>query len=127
MITISDQTANINFQHKYWKLDNESFSTIRGKSYYEKYEPGEIVCISLNREKLGIAQIDLVKIERICDLSLDFLKQDGEYEGFTINSHQEFVDLLNSFYPRNRFDKARADLKSEITIIRLKWLRELDK
>lgn len=107
----------LNFNHHYYKLDKEEFTTIRGKSRFGDFAIGEEFPITLNRKIISNVVLEKKELIMIKDLSLDFLKNDGEYEGFTIDSHEGFVDLLNTF--RKPF-YAQATVDSEVTIFYLR-------
>jgi len=94
-----------NFSHDYFKLKNYAFTTIRSINYMKNsLRIGSKGWITLQNRKLFLAIIMGYKDARICDINLDVLKQDAEYSGFLIASHQDFVDLLNSFtrFKQNR-------------------------
>lgn len=112
-------TNTINFQHKYHKLESAKYTTIRGKTKALQYRVGEKVPITVNRKHIHDALIKEISISRICDIGINLLRRDAAYNSKTITSKQDFVDLLNSFYPRSRFPNRRASLDSEVAII---WL-----
>ena len=86
-----------NFSHDYYKLRRPFFTTIRSIKY--KAEPGQIGWITLKIKALFLGKIMAYNDMRICDIPLELLKDDAEYPGFSINSHEDFVELLNSFLP----------------------------
>jgi len=87
------------FSHDYYKLQNDAFTTIRSVYYMNRrgIGIGSKGWITLQNRKLFLAIIMGYKDARICDIPLEVLKNDAEYLGFLIASHQDFVDLLNSF------------------------------
>jgi hypothetical protein len=107
----------INFKHYYYKLVNDEFTTIRGKSNFNKYSIGEIVLINKEKKPYCKAIILEKELRRIIDLDFEFLKEDSEYKGFTINNKNDFVDLINGFLP-NFYTK--STIYSEKTILYLK-------
>lgn len=110
----------INFAHEYHKLDDKEFTTIRGLSYLNKI-PREVrsrvARIKVKREHRFNARILYTTKEQVKNLELKFLKKDAEYPGFILQSKEDFVDLVNSFYPRNRFTNLKIKLDSQMAII----------
>ena len=102
----------INFAHKYAKLKHKQYTTIRGKTKALALKIGQQVEVTVNRQPLHTARIREMTVTRICDISLDILRRDAAYENKTVTTKQDFVDLLNSFYPN-------ITLESEVCII---WL-----
>ncbi|WP_064496473.1 hypothetical protein [Methanocaldococcus jannaschii] len=90
----------INFSHDYFKLREQRFTTIRSKHYLKNkgLRVGDVVKIKHPSGEFP-AKIVGVEVKRICDIPLEILKKDAEFEGFNIKTHQDFVDLLNSFIP----------------------------
>jgi len=119
-MTTDKRSKTINFKHEYYKLKQNIFPTLRGKSF--KAKPGEIVKITINRQFFCYALVQDTIILKITDIPLMALKYDGEYPDFHINSRQEFIDLLNNFYPRNRFPNVAANKNSELKLIILQKL-----
>ncbi len=113
-------TTTINFTHDYYKLYDNEFTTIRGRSWFDKVKIGEIVRISIHNEWMFSAQIFMKSISQIDLMHIDFLKKDAEYDLLKIDTKDQFLNLINSFYPRNRFAEAKATMKTELTVIHLR-------
>ena len=120
----------INFSHEYNKLNFLIFPTIRGKSWFKKIKVGDIRSVHVNRCHLYDAKLIYKKIVRIKDISLDFLQWDTAYPIYLgpdaypkpiqyniIADHEEFIDLLNSFYPRKVYEKLKANPSTEVTVL----------
>ena len=120
----------INFKHEYMKLLFPVFPTIRGKSWFKKIKVGDIRLINVKRCHLYDAKLIYKKILRIKDISLDFLQWDTSYPAYLgpdaypkptqykiIDDHEQFIDLLNSFYPRNVYSQLEASLETEVTVL----------
>jgi hypothetical protein len=90
---------NISFKHDYHKLEKDEFTTIRGVTYAKKLRENQKVGISTPSGYFSavVEQIVVVKIE---DIRLELLKEDGEFPGFVLNTHSDFVDLINTFRAR---------------------------
>ena len=117
----------IYFTHNYYKLSKKRFTTIRSKNYLNRkgLRAGNIVKINYPN---GVFTAKIVKIEikRICDIPLELLKEDVEYEGFTIKTHKDFVDLLNSFIPEYYYKSKLTTEKAIIYLERTHNYRWLD-
>ncbi len=107
----------INFQHPYYKLDEPEFTTIRGKSWFNKVKNFPDVTLLIKGKLLCQAEITSTIMQNIGNIPLDQLKMDAEYPGYIINSHQDFLTLLNSFRASYM---PHAMLESAVTIIYLK-------
>ena len=90
----------LNFSHDYYKLRNELFSTIRGKTKFKYYKIGDIINVNVNRKLLCPILILNKVLMEIADIDLTILELDAKYPGFEIMDHHDFVDLLNSFIPK---------------------------
>lgn len=90
----------IKYKHDYYKQSEPLHTTIRGLSYIKanRLNHGDTV-----REeypsRVNICKVLKIYPREIKDLSLEFLKADCEYKGFTISSHEDFCKLLNTFIP----------------------------
>lgn len=112
----------IDFKHNYYKLGNKNFTTIRGVAWDKKVKLEEIVEITKNGEYFCHAKVELKVLSTIKRTLPDALKKDCEYPGFELRKgkeHEDFISLLNSFYPRNRFLRARADMETMTCLIHL--------
>jgi len=103
----------IRFAHNYYKLENDKFTTIRGVKYLEQKgkKVGDTFKIITPKGEFDCI-LEKIEYRKICNLPLNMLKNDGEYDGFEIKSHQEFVNLLNSFtpYKNNRLETKKLIL-----------------
>lgn len=106
----------IEFTHEYYKLKEQEFTTIRGKTSINKYKVGECVKIILKADVIGTAEVVRLEKTEIGKIPLGILKRDGEFPGFEINSHRDFIGLINSL---RRFNKLK-NADEEVTIITLK-------
>lgn len=106
-----------NFQHDYYKLNWDEFTTIRGKTAAKHYEIYQVVELTKEYEFYCNAVIYGIITAPISEFKLDTLKKDAEYPGFQIHSYQDFVDLINSFNPPY-YKQATVD--SEKTLFQLK-------
>lgn len=88
----------IKYQHNYFKKDEKKHTTIRGLTWYKngKVKVGELVEEQFPSQT-NISKVIDIWTEKLENLSLEFLKEDGEYPGFTINNHEDFCKLINSF------------------------------
>lgn len=112
----------IDFKHNYYKLENRYFTTIRGFAWHKKVKMGEIVEITKNGEYFCHAKVEHKILSTIKRTLPNALKVDSEYPGFELRKgkeHEDFISLLNSFYPRNRFLRARADMNTKTCLIHL--------
>ena len=118
------KTPLISFCHSYYKLGGKSgstFTTIRGKAQFKRLRVNQLANVEIKSRVRGagggfVAAIMVLELRRVSDMPLEFLKADAEYPGFTLTSHQGFVDLLNSFRAPHW---TQVDLNSELTIITL--------
>ncbi len=104
------------FGHAYYKLDANVFTTIRGKSYFKALKIGEQITANYKGKKFQTEIVNL-ELKTISEIPLNVLKLDTEYPGFVIASHEDFVNLINTF--RTGF-MPQATLESKMTIITLK-------
>ena len=110
----------ITFKHRYFKLDRAragtAFTTIRGKAQFARRKVGQTVTVETPDGNFQ-AVITGLELKCVCQLTLDFLKADAEFPGNTLTSHQQFVNLLNSFRAPYW---TQVTLESELTIITLR-------
>lgn len=115
---------NIKFQYHYFKMDNEEFTTIRGKSWFLKMKMNSVCSVAIKNNYFCMAEIIRLELKKIIDLKLDFLKKDVEYQGFSIFDHFDFIDKINSF--RAPYYE-QATTESKVTIIYLKKVKQKPK
>ena len=106
---------NINFSHNYHKLQQKRFTTIRGKSLFKQLKTSQVIDVETPKEQFRATVVGLER-RKIYEMDLAFLKADAEYPTFTINTVQDFVDLLNSFRAPMW---TKVELDSEMTIVTL--------
>jgi hypothetical protein len=111
-----NQKGIIKFCHQYYKLARHTFTTIRGKSQFRRYRVGDVVTVEAPKGSFK-AEITGLKLQKPVDMSLEFIQADAEYPGFTLNSVDEFITLLNSFRAP-AWKKASQD--EEMTVFYLK-------
>lgn len=107
----------IKFSHHYDKLDDREFTTIRGKSHFHRYNPGEVVNIVFDGEILGTAEITKMKLVAIKDISLSLLKKDVAINKITIKSYNAFINFINRLRKRHPIETD----EEPVTIFWLKW------
>ena len=105
----------ITFRHHYYKLDHPEFTTIRGKAQFKRLQVGQTVTCQCPHATFD-AIITKLEAKCVCQMTIAFLKADAEYPGCTLSTHQQFVNLLNSFRAPYW---AQVSLESELTIITL--------
>lgn len=106
----------IKFRHRYYKLAQPQFTTIRGKAKFKRLKTGDVLTVETPDGNFEAAVAGL-ELKRVSDMSLEFLKADAEYPGCVISEPRHFVNLLNSF--RAPF-WAQVTMDSELTIITLR-------
>ncbi|OGU59531.1 MAG: hypothetical protein A2V66_10605 [Ignavibacteria bacterium RBG_13_36_8] len=116
---MNQKLKTLNFSHDYHKLCLFEFTTIRGKSRFNDFAKGERIEIQLNRKKLFNAILSKKELKKIRDIPISCLRQDGEYQGFSIKSTQDFIDLMNSFYPRKTNSQLQINIESTMSIFYL--------
>ncbi len=113
----------INYSHKYYKLDSKKHTTVRSVNYCEKsgIKLGNSITETLDGKPYSLSVLTDVKIEKIENMTIKFLKEDAEYDGFILETRKQFVDLLNSFnekYNPNKITTKKAILFLEVE----KWV-----
>lgn len=109
--------TKIYFTHPYYKLYRDNFTTMRGKSLFDKYKEDDVLDVILSGEWLYSVRVEKVELVKIGDMSLTFMEMDGEYHEHPINSMADFINLINSFYPRKVYDHLKANKGTEMTVI----------
>jgi len=90
--------SKINFTHNYYKLNNYVFTTIRTTNCSTNYNP--TVIITKKSFFVCYANVHSINFIKLKDIPLEALKFDVEYPNFSIESHDEFIAFLNTFYPQ---------------------------
>ena len=114
----TDAKKLIPFLHRYHKLSQPVFTTIRGKTWLKKFRVGEVAEV-VERHGNFTVTVEAAELRRVRDMPLQFLKDDAEYPGFVIRSAQDFIDLLNSFRAPSW---QQVDESSEMTVLTLRRL-----
>lgn len=109
-----------NFSHPYYKLQQEKFTTIRGRDAFEDYKTGQIVEILLQRYPIKYAKIWMKEKKKIKDIPTHVLKADCEYEGFVLEKREDFITLLNSF-------REYYKIESEEEVLTIFYLKTTEK
>ena len=111
------------FSHYYYKLNRTIFPTVRSINYLKSkgLKIGSIEQIHITGLYQGTAKLLLEEQKEISWMGLAFLKYDGDADGITINTEQDYVDLLNSFIPFK--SNTRSTVKS---ILWWQWLTRLE-
>jgi hypothetical protein len=113
------------FSHNYYKLLHRCFTTIRGASTASQYREGQevniIQCTSIPSNGTGIvlgkARIVMIETIAIEKISIDVLKDDAEFPGFTVRTAWDFVGLINSF---RKYEKSKIkSLETKVAIFYL--------
>jgi len=117
-----------NFSHEYHKLRDPEFTTIRSIKYNtapkRNFSWNAIGWVSVNRRRRKIIKVKNFKDEEIGDIPLNVLKKDVEYPGFTIETHQDFVDGLNRILLEAGYKYANTQITTVKRIFYLKELKE---
>lgn len=108
----------IKFRHRYNKLSQPVFTTIRGKAQFKRLKIGQHVDIESPDGNFK-AKVLKLELKRVADMDIAFLKADAEYPGFVISDKTDFIKLLNSFRSPAW---SQVALDSELTIITLQEL-----
>lgn len=108
--------TTITFRHRYHKLLNRRFTTVRGKSWLKR-KVGERVEVATPDE---VFTADVVSVEprRIASMTVEFLKEDADHPGFVVSDRPDFVALLNSFIPKH-WGRPPVTVDSEMAVVTL--------
>ncbi|MFX0060918.1 MAG: hypothetical protein ACFFC7_01885 [Candidatus Hermodarchaeota archaeon] len=77
---------------------------MREKSKFDRVDDSEFHQIQTtdgSKKTVILLHKELIQLK---DLSLTFMRHDGSYGNYKINSKQDFVDLLNSFRLTNKIE-----------------------
>lgn len=108
--------TRITFRHRYYKLAQPEFTTIRGKGKFKSLRVGQTLPVEWPGGECR-ATVTALELRRVKDMPVAFLKTDAEYAGCVISTHQQFVNLLNSFRAPQW---SQVTVDSELTIITLR-------
>lgn len=123
-----EKLATIKFRHRYHKLANKEFTTIRGKAQFKRLRVGqEVLCETPIRDctcPTGVfkAKVAKLELERIRAMGDDFLAADASYPGHPVHGREDFIALVNSFRPKHWGANAQVGMDTEMTIITLQKL-----
>lgn len=109
--------STLNFSKFYNKLRSDEYTTIRRKESFNLYQIGDIIEIHINHKFDHKAKVVHKDLKSINELTLDFLIKDSQFDTFTINDKEDFLNLLNTFYTGER---AIRDLDEPLAIFYLK-------
>ena len=105
---------HFNFTHLYYKLLEPKFHTVRGKTSFKKYTIMETHEIQYRRMPFFYMNLQTKEIREVRDLSLAFMKQDGDYPNHIIKTRGDYIVLINSVSKWNNYTN-----NSEITVFHL--------
>jgi hypothetical protein len=80
----------LHFSHPYNKLLSDEYTTIRRKNSFNQYAIGDIFDITIDQKNDHQAKLIKKEIKSIHELPLDFLKNDCEYDDFSIECTLEY-------------------------------------
>jgi hypothetical protein len=106
--------TRINFSERYYKLDREVFPTVRGKIWFSDIKRGQVFEITVKDRYFCHARVKSKIVVKLGELSLGFLRTDGNYDGFRVRRREDYLELLNRF---RRFHP--ADWSTWVTVIHL--------
>lgn len=86
----------ITFRHPYHKLDLPEFTTIRGKTFFSKFEIEESVLIKTPSASFSAIVVD-IQLLKIRDIPFETLRIDTNYGRHSISNRSDFLKLINSF------------------------------
>jgi len=120
------------FSHDYFKLKWNSFTTIRGMSSASQYKEGQIVEIIKSEAlpsngagvSMGKARIVMIEVIEISKISIEILRADAAFPGFTIRTPWDFVGLINSFrqYEKSKIPLLNVRFGSAVILFRQSYL-----
>lgn len=111
----------LNFKYFYTKLENDEFTTVRGKYFFKKLKPGQLINVTLRRNHFCFARVIKLELKKIKDMSLEFLQNDADTKTSKIKDHAHFIRLINSFVI---WENSHATMESEKTIIYFEKIKE---
>lgn len=110
---VMKELKTLYFKHEYFKLQNEVFPTVRGKS--SKYKPEEFLNVVTPSKKF-VVQVLSVDYKAIKELTTAFMDLDGTHGEYHVYNYLRFIELLNSF---RRFHK----IENASETVCVLWLR----
>jgi hypothetical protein len=115
-----EKQKDLPFTHDYFKLNQDEFHTVRGKTFYEREKilPGSIVRVFIKGKFAFLAFVKMIEFKKMVELSLDFMKKDAEAPTIKIESREDYLKGLNSFRQYGLYD-----WDSVISIFHLKKMR----
>ena len=112
----------VNFCHCYHKLNQDRFTTVRGKSLFKDFEAGQVVLCHAPGEKDFECRVLEVELKTIKGLGLPFMKADAEYPGLEIENTFQFVSLLNSF---RKWPSTKLCADDTVTVLTLERITKI--
>lgn len=100
-------------------MNNFQFTTIRGKNY--NLFIGNKLDIVVNGSHYCYAEVIDKKIIQLCLIPLKTLKLDGNYSGFFISNHNDFLNLINSFTVQYNYKRTLNDYVSLFLLKKIQW------
>lgn len=121
------QKVLFDYKHHYTKLDDDAFTTIRSIAYTttNHLHVKDMGIITINRIPFKAVQIMKWEDKRICDIPLSVLQKDMAYDGYVINSYQEFVSGLNELLLLSGFEYANNKITTKKRIYYQKTIQYL--
>ena len=114
----------VNFTHRYFKLDHIIFPTVRSTGYVEKHslQFGGQIPIYIAKAQVGWAILLKEEQKAIEEMNIAFLRFDASSPRTHIGTHQDYIDLLNSFLPEGWGRTTGKTIKS---ILWMRWTKRL--
>lgn len=109
----------LSFWDNWDKLEDEEYTTIRGKDFPKRntIQAGEMEPIYLKKKYLlHTVLIQKIIYSKIKDIPIEILKRDVMRKGKTIQTHEQFINLLNEpqfnmgWVGKNRMDTVKSIL-----------------
>lgn len=107
-----------------------TFCTFRGLTYLTKFKANQLVDVLVNFRHIFFAKVVRVDKVRICDIGIDILRKDTMLSGKSrVNSHRDFIIVLNSLRKYNKIESINEELcriilqKIELGDLK-KWVKE---
>lgn len=86
---------SIKFRHRYYKLTQPEFTTIRGAAQFKRLKVGQVVECDTKDGKFD-AVVTGLEHRTIGSMTDEFLSADGSHPGCTVRDREDFARLVNS-------------------------------
>lgn len=106
------------FRHRYHKLAQPEFTTIRGAAQFKRLEVGQVVECDTKDGKFD-AVVTGLEHRTIGSMTDEFLSADGSHPGCTVRDREDFARLVNSFIPKH-WGRPKVTLETYMTVIHLR-------